>query len=508
MTTETEVTQLLRLVRNGDAEAFAEISRLYAGMVFSTCLRITGDRERASDATQNTFYQLVKNAGTVTGSLGAWLHRVATRRAVDLVRSDAARRRREAVFATSAPQETDQWADVSPLVDEAMDDLDPESRALLVAHFLEGQTTVQLAADRGVSQPTISRRIDRALAELRDRLRHKGILVALSVLATFLSETAEAAPVTLLGELGKMSLTVPDSGYRVAGNGSEASLPGGCVTKGVALLSRAGWRVAMTAGVTVLVGVGGLLTYKYSQTRVPRLAQAQTRFAAGSTATQPAPTKKAEPLQQPMAPPTLAAATPVTATPRGAPSAAPGTRPEVYGDRVPRRMPQRVAQPTNQSSRPFAEAVPAGNRAGTGVAPAASGFGGGATRRTPTVNPPPPEKAIDRFASALASGELDRILRSFVPGTAESERFRQLWLNPQSDAERHLKRALQSLGTPVKVVEATPLADGLQVTWQATVTKPLIITTNGISITWHPGEKFELKTQLKQVNGQWKIASF
>ena len=127
---------------------------------------------------------------------------------------------------------------------------------------------------------------------------------------------------------------------------------------------------------------------------------------------------------------------------------------------------------------------------------------------TTTPNPTTPEGAVYRFASTLARGEIDRILRSFVPDTTESERFRQLWENPQSNEGRYWKRALQSLGPPVTILETTPSADGLLLKWQATVTKPLIITTNGISITWHPGEKFELKTQLKQVNGEWKIAGF
>ena len=41
---------------------------------------------------------------------------------------------------------------------------------------------VEIAAAGGVSQPTISRRVEQALLSLRERLRLKGVLVAAGVL--------------------------------------------------------------------------------------------------------------------------------------------------------------------------------------------------------------------------------------------------------------------------------------------------------------------------------------
>lgn len=65
-------TDLLRqFARTGDAEAFSEITRRYAGMVYGVCLRVTGDPERARDATQDTFLQLLKQTGQVADSWAA-----------------------------------------------------------------------------------------------------------------------------------------------------------------------------------------------------------------------------------------------------------------------------------------------------------------------------------------------------------------------------------------------------------------------------------------------------
>ena len=69
---ESEISLLQRFQDSGDIDAFARITRLYAGMVYGTCMRITGDREAAADATQDTFFALLKSASKVTGSLGGW----------------------------------------------------------------------------------------------------------------------------------------------------------------------------------------------------------------------------------------------------------------------------------------------------------------------------------------------------------------------------------------------------------------------------------------------------
>ncbi len=93
--TESEASLLRRFTQRGDADAFAQLTRLYSGMVYGTCLRITGNQEAAADAAQDTFFEFLKNARRVTGSLGGWLHQVATRRAVDRIRRESSRRQRE-----------------------------------------------------------------------------------------------------------------------------------------------------------------------------------------------------------------------------------------------------------------------------------------------------------------------------------------------------------------------------------------------------------------------------
>src|SRR4051794_13605952 len=84
----TDRSLLDSFAQRGDTEAFAALTQRTAGMVYATCRRIVGDAALAQDAAQETFLQLLRNPQSVTGSVGAWLHRVATNKALDLVRGE------------------------------------------------------------------------------------------------------------------------------------------------------------------------------------------------------------------------------------------------------------------------------------------------------------------------------------------------------------------------------------------------------------------------------------
>ncbi len=261
MMLENEVTLLHRFAKTGDAEAFSEVVRRHAGLVYGACLRILADRDRTADAVQETFFQLLQNAGTITGSVPAWLHRVATRRAIDVVRRDSSIRQRETEYAANKPREVRKWQDISGYVDEGLSELDEQTQAILIQHFFEGRSMADIAAGKGISQPTVSRRIESGVAKLRERLGKRGIIVAVATLGGLLGENVvEAAPAIVLKELGKMALT---GGTTAAGSGigsaSAASDAGAKAAVG-AVMTGVKAKV-ITAAVVTVVGVGGVVTY-------------------------------------------------------------------------------------------------------------------------------------------------------------------------------------------------------------------------------------------------------
>jgi RNA polymerase sigma factor (sigma-70 family) len=204
---EDDFALLRRYAGIGDPQAFAQIVQRYAGFVYATCLRVIGDGSRAEDLSQETFFRLMRRPHEVRQNLGGWLHRTATHLALDSLRSETSRRRREITYSVECDHEASSWAELSPCVDQALTEMTEESRNLLVNHFLLGKTQVQLAAEMGQSPSTVSRRMQQALAELRQHLRLKGVYAMPAVLAGLLCHVAaRQAPASLVRELGKMTM--------------------------------------------------------------------------------------------------------------------------------------------------------------------------------------------------------------------------------------------------------------------------------------------------------------
>ena len=259
---ENEVSLLHRFAKTGDAEAFSEVVQRHAGLVYGACLRILADRDRAADAVQDTFFQLLRNAGNITGSVPAWLHRVATRKAIDVVRRDSSIRQREKEYVANKGREVRKWQDISAYVDEGLSELDEQTQAILIQHFFEGRSMADIAAGKGISQPTVSRRIESGVAKLRERLRKRGIIVAVATLGGLLGENVvEAAPALVLKELGKMAL-VGGMAATGSGVGSAAAASGTGAKAAFGVLAGVKAKIISAAAVTV-VSVGGIATYKY-----------------------------------------------------------------------------------------------------------------------------------------------------------------------------------------------------------------------------------------------------
>ena len=203
---ETDRILVERLVRQGDADAFSTLMGQYADMVYGTCRRVLGNDAQAADAAQETFFQFLKSADRITGSVGSWLHQVATRRAVDLVRQNVSRRRREQTYAASTFHQAEGWEEIEPQVDEALEELPDDLREFLILHYLKGQSMTEIAAAKGLSQPTVSRRVATALEQLRQKLGARDLAVGVTVLGTMLAQSAQSAPATVLQSLGKITL--------------------------------------------------------------------------------------------------------------------------------------------------------------------------------------------------------------------------------------------------------------------------------------------------------------
>ena len=167
MTAPAHDAQLLARVVEGDHDAFNEIMRIHENRVFSVCLRIMGDREKALDATQETFLTAFRKAHQFKGNaaVGTWIYRIAVNTCYDQLRKQK-RRPSEPMPdyldpADHKAQDAVESAGVRPELREALDSLPPEFRAAVVLSDVEGMSLPDAAEVLGVPVGTVKSRVFR-----------------------------------------------------------------------------------------------------------------------------------------------------------------------------------------------------------------------------------------------------------------------------------------------------------------------------------------------------------
>ena len=221
-----DVELLGRWMRRRDPDAFRALVTRHASMVYATCRRVLGNAVEAEDVAQECFETLAFLANPPEGHLGAWLHRVATNRSLDRVKTERRRRDREARFASGLPESSSiAWDDVYPLVDEAIASLPDDVRVPLVAAYLEGQSHRTIGKTLGIPRRTVTHRIAQGVEAIRADLVRRGVPVGAAALAAiFGAHMVEAAPAALVAQLGRIALSGVGSSTGAGGVGGGAWL--------------------------------------------------------------------------------------------------------------------------------------------------------------------------------------------------------------------------------------------------------------------------------------------
>jgi RNA polymerase sigma factor (sigma-70 family) len=167
---------LRRFAATRDAAAFELLVRRHADAVWAAAYRVLRHHADAEDAFQAAFLVLARKAGSVRGpSAGGWLHRVTVNAALKLKASRACQRPRDvpdpAVHTAGSP-ETDELAAV---VHQELARLPDRYRLPVVLCDLEGHTHADAARALGWPVGSVSGRLSRAHALLRDRLARRGL---------------------------------------------------------------------------------------------------------------------------------------------------------------------------------------------------------------------------------------------------------------------------------------------------------------------------------------------
>jgi RNA polymerase sigma-70 factor (ECF subfamily) len=174
---ELDQTCMDRL-RAGDPTALAELYDRHTPMLYGLVLRIVGRVADAEEVLQDTWVQAWKRAeswepgrGTVT----AWLLTLARSRAIDRIRSVAARRRAEAAAEPPdpAPDRDEPAKSVADRqrqerVSAALASLAPKQREVLVLGYFGGLSQSEIAARLGAPLGTVKSWTRQGLMRLRE----------------------------------------------------------------------------------------------------------------------------------------------------------------------------------------------------------------------------------------------------------------------------------------------------------------------------------------------------
>jgi RNA polymerase sigma-70 factor, ECF subfamily len=174
------VLAVARYRREGLAEAY----RRHAGAVFALARRVTADSHLAEEVVQDVFLGLWRQPDRFDadrGSLRSFLLSQAHGKAVDLVRSESSRRRREEREARLRAEsgydiEREVWdMAVAERVRSAVGSLRPEERRAIELAYFGGHTYREVARMLDEPEGTVKTRIRMGLRNMRTKLQEAGI---------------------------------------------------------------------------------------------------------------------------------------------------------------------------------------------------------------------------------------------------------------------------------------------------------------------------------------------
>ena len=256
-----DMTLVREFAANQSEPAFAALVERHIGLVHSAALRQVGDAHLAEEITQAVFIILVRKAATLAPKtvLSAWLYRTTRYAAADALR---ARRRRQAREQEAHMQsilnqpDADAWAQLAPLLDDALAELGETDRTALVLRFFENKTAREIAGALRMEEAAAQKRVARALEKLRAIFVKRGVTLTATVIAgAVAANSVQAAPA---GLAVKVSV--------IAAKGAAVTTSITTLVKGtlkIMTYAKLKLAISITAGILL---AGGAVTVAVSQT--------------------------------------------------------------------------------------------------------------------------------------------------------------------------------------------------------------------------------------------------
>ncbi len=181
-------TELIIAYRHGDEKALTLLIQRYFSSVYRFLARMVGDATVAEDLTQETFVKTWKNLGQfdVHKTFKPWLFSIARNAAIDNLRKkrplsfSSLEEEDQASFSDILPDPRVlsptllEQADIKQQVADALDQLPPKTKAIVLMHETEELTFQQIADSLNEPMNTVKSRYRRGLLFLQTKLTPEG----------------------------------------------------------------------------------------------------------------------------------------------------------------------------------------------------------------------------------------------------------------------------------------------------------------------------------------------
>lgn len=165
-----ELQQLIRAAQSGDLTSFRQLHTQFVGRAYSVCLRLLVDVQKAEDACQETFIKVWQQLPQFRGdsAFGTWLHRIATRTAIDLWRKDKLLR----LVDEGEPDSHAALAEegLPKDLEQAIAALPRQARAVFVLYAIEGYTHAEIGTLLDIAEGSSKAHYHRARQLLQESL--------------------------------------------------------------------------------------------------------------------------------------------------------------------------------------------------------------------------------------------------------------------------------------------------------------------------------------------------
>lgn len=179
---EQRVKELIREIKRGNQQAFAELVRRYRNQVAALAYRMVGDYDEAADITQDVFVKMSKNIWRYDErrKFYTWLYRITVNASIDYIRKHS-RHRHEPLEnfdnvlenLETGPETSYRLHQINGYIHQAARALNEKQRSAFLLRDVEGCKIDDVANIMNMPEATVRWYLHRARSKIRRELSRK-----------------------------------------------------------------------------------------------------------------------------------------------------------------------------------------------------------------------------------------------------------------------------------------------------------------------------------------------